>query len=467
MEEGILPIHQLYLLRNNSFLKQEANLSNTEYKVLSLTMAKVQKELLEKYPKWNKETIEKMPPAIECCLDIEELKQLDIRSNDLVGKNLSKMLNKLNKTEVNFISYITGGYVFSHLISEFEVSKKTGNIRALMSKQVFMFLLDYNASFDFRANFPEYEEVKNTPKPKTRLIAKGYTKLNITTIDKFKSYYTQIMFAHFKNELEKKVSKCGKIESFDITYTIDSLRKIFGTNIEYTNGQKKVKYKNYADFKKAVIDRAISELMETKCFIISYKEKYETQRGKNKVVALIFSISPGDELEYVNNSNCKRAKENAENNIVDVKYEELRNNNQTRPTSITERLVLKLKEESKIVLAVSTIQNFIDTYGETNVKRAVNSLIVKSEEERVRAPKKYLLTVLEDMYDRENNGKENISTDTIGRGNYISNNSQRLKKMREQGKDIMGFNNIPPVERDYDELERKLLGWDKDDDMVD
>ena len=63
--------------------------------------------------------------------------------------------------------------------------------------------------------------------------------------------------------------------------------------------------------------------------------------------------------------------------------------------------------------------------------------------------------------------KNSISTDSSGRGNYTSNNSQRLNKLREEGKDIMGFNNFPPVERDYAELERKLLGWDKDDDMVD
>lgn len=438
MNESIIEIDQLYLLRNNSFLKQEANLSNTEYKILSLTMAKVQKELLEEYPTWDKKTVERMPPAIECHLHLEELKQLDIRENDLYGKNLSAMLNKLNKTQVNFVSYITGGYVFSHLISEFEVNKVTGNIRALMSKQVFMFLLDYNASFDFRKNFPDYKEVKESPSPQKRLIAKGYTKVNLETIDKFKSYYTQIMYAHFKTEFEKINSKDRNIVEFEVTYPVIFLRKILGVIFIDEQGNEKMKYTRYQDFKKNVIERAIFELKKQNYFEVACTENIKRGRGGGTVNSILFKVKYLGKVEDIDGNKYRNSKEKEKTKTIDVEYKEIKDN-----LSLAETLTSKLKNSSKIKLAVRTIQNFIDTYGEMNTKRAVNSLMLKCEDERVGAPKQYLLTVLEDMYARENGH-------AVQKNNYKDINPK-------------SFNNFEPRVYDYEKLERQLLGWDKPD----
>ena len=446
-------VDKLYFLRNNTFLKQEADLTNTEYKVLNLVMARMQKMLIKKYPVWNKNTVEKMETTIDCTISLNEIKQLNIRERDTKGEKLKEILEKLNNKQVRFVSYITGGYVGSHLIAEYEIIK-TGNsidIKFTMTKQVFMFLLDYNANFDFRENFPNAKEVQESPKPAKKLISRGYSKLEIGVVKKLRSYYSQIMFTHFKAELEKRAMKDIDIKEFTITYDLDWLRKTLGLDEEE-------KYKRFPDFRRNVLDVVKKELNTNKLFIIDYTENLALAKGRRRVVSIDFNVAIGEELDY----NIPKVKNNipTEEECVDVEFKEVK-------TTLAESLCAKLRVSSSIRLAVNTLQNFIDTYGEINVRRAVNSLMIKTEEERVRAPKKYLLTVLEDMYDRENNGKENISTDTIGRGNYISNNSQRLKKMREQGKDIMGFNNIPPVERDYDELERKLLGWDKDDDMVD
>ena len=463
MEDGIIAIDQLYLLRNNTFLKQEANLTNTEYKILSLTMAKVQKKLLEKYKRWDRETVKAMPPAMECYLHLDELKQLDIRENDLVGKNLSKTLNKLNKTEVNFVSYITGGYVFSHLISEFEV-KKNGYIRAMMSKQVFMFLLDYNATFDFRHNFPDCEEVKASDPPKEKLITKGYTKMNIGTIDKFKSYYTQVMYAHFKSKLEKEISNNKDVKGFDITYTVDWMRGAFGTISIDSKGVEKVKYKRYLDFKKNVINRAIQELENVKYFKIKYTEKY---KGK-KVDSVTFHVEPGEELEYTNIHKFKeeisKGTEESESNIKDVEYTEVKSEDNT-PASIS----LAMYEKVGIKIATSTIEGFIRDFGLAYTKATVNTTINRAKDKtkpKLTAPVRYMQKVLNNLVVEERiKEKENEGT-IIEQRNYTSNNSKRLKQLKANGLDVMGFNNFEPREYDYKKLESELTSWyqsDEDD----
>lgn len=465
MEDGIIAIDQLYLLRNNTFLKQEANLTNTEYKILSLAMAKMQKKLLKDYKTWNKDTIKAMSPAMECYLHLDELKQLDIRENDLVGKNLSKTLNKLKETDVNFVSYITGGYVFSHLISEFEI-KKNGYIRTMMSKQVFMFLLDYNATFDFRHNFPDYEEVKESDPPKEKLITKGYTKMNIGTIDKFKSYYTQVMYAHFKSKLEKEINNNKDVKGFDITYTVDWMRGAFGTISVDADGEEKMKHKNYADFRKYVINKAVKELEGFKYFKIKYTEHCKGKR----VDSVTFHVEAGEELEYTNIHKFKeeisKGTEKSESNIKDVEYTDVKSEN-ISPASIS----LTMYEKAGIKIATSTIEGFIRDFGLAYTKATVNTTINRAKDKtkpKLTAPVRYMQKVLNNLVVEERiKEKENESTVIEqGQRNYTSNNSKRLKQLKAEGKDVMGFNNVEPREYDYKKLESELTNWyqsDEDD----
>lgn len=439
---------KLYFLRNNTFLKQEADLTNTEYKVLNLIMARMQKVLLDKYPIWDKSTIEKMDVAMHCYISLDEIKQLDIRRQSVNGEKLKEMLDKLNTKHLKFVSYITGGYVSSHLIAEYEVIKKGNSvdIKIVMSKQVFMFLLDYKGTFNFRDNFPDVEEVKNSPKPTKKLLAKGYSKLEIGVMKKIKSYYSQVMYTHFKAELEKRAIKDRDIKKFNVTYELEWLRNILGLN-------EANRHKKYGDFRRSVLEVVKKELDKNNFFKISYTENLAVVRGRRRVVSIGFDVVAGKDLEY----NIPKIKIDSPSDepCVDVEFEEVRE-------TLAKSLCFKLIENSSIQLAVSTIQNFIDTYGETNVKRAINSLIIKSEEERVRAPKKYLLKVLEDMHDRENI----TSIDNDGRGDYTSNNSKRLKQLKANGLDVMGFNNFEPREYDYKKLESELTSWyqsDEDD----
>jgi plasmid replication initiation protein len=70
------------------------------------------------------------------------------------------------------------------------------------------------------------------------------------------------------------------------------------------------------------------------------------------------------------------------------------------------------------------------------VHNGVNIICNNSRQEKITAPVKYLTGILENLNNK-------ISDKEF-------NNSKNLR-----------FNNFEPREYDYNELERKLLGWDK------
>lgn len=452
MGREISEINNLYLLRNNSFLKHEANLSNSEYKILNLTMAKLQKQLLDDYPKWDRKTVEQMPPAMECRLHIDELKQLNIRENDLLGKNLVSLLDGLANTKVRFINYLTGGYVASRLLSEFEIDKETGDITTQMTKRVFLFLLDYKGSFDYAKNFPNDDDVKKIKRVRKRTIPKGYMKLNVLTTVGIKSYYSQILYNNFKTEFEKINNKSREKINFDITFFVDDLRRIMGTTFIDKDDVEKIKYKKYTAFKSNVIDRAIEELEEKRYFKTTYTENMKTAKGGMKVDSITFNVEYLGRLDETD-SYKYRKKSKDKVDFVDAEYEEISKKSSSKAITLAEILSNKLIEEANKYIAVKTMQNFIDTYKEDKVKRAVNSLILKCEKESVMVPEKYLSKAMEDMCDREA-GTNNIKNDKLvdvdkTKGNYTSNNSKRVGKNQSNVR----------TDEEYKKMEDELTSW--------
>ena len=63
-----IKVEELFLLKNNTFLKQEGSIGNNEYKILMLIFAKIQRQLLDSYGKPNFESIKKMGDSLTISL---------------------------------------------------------------------------------------------------------------------------------------------------------------------------------------------------------------------------------------------------------------------------------------------------------------------------------------------------------------------------------------------------------------
>ena len=102
-------------------------------------------------------------------------------------------------------------------------------------------------------------------------------------------------------------------------------------------------------------------------------------------------------------------------------------------------LSAKLRQEGRLNVGGKTLDDYISLYGERIVYVGVHALLAANETSRVRAPKKWLMKTLEDLKDKE-----------------------ILREQRTNSNNInpMSFNNIEGREYDYNDLEKKLLGWD-------
>ncbi|SJT65086.1 Uncharacterised protein [Clostridioides difficile] len=139
------------------------------------------------------------------------------------------------------------------------------------------------------------------------------------------------------------------------------------------------------------------------------------------------NINPTGRL---NTNDIINVKDNMDIDLPKSKTKVLLNNKNTF-SDVTEKL-----NASKIKIAISTINKFKTKYGEELVKKSVDILCNKAKQQKITAPVKYLKGILENL---DKNSKDN----------EIKN----IKKLK--------FNNFEPRQYDYDELERKLLGWDK------
>jgi len=161
-------------------------------------------------------------------------------------------------------------------------------------------------------------------------------------------------------------------------------------------------YDIYNRFKTKVINPAINEINEK----LNMKVHFEENKVGRSVSSLTFIVKDYEPRHY----NFK------EENVIeynDINY-----------------IINKLKE-SNIKIAVSTLNKLIDEYTEEKVCDAIEILCNKSLDNKIKAPVAYLKRVLE--------------------------NKNEINKVNP-----LKFNNFEAREYDYEKLERKLLGWDKE-----
>lgn len=438
MKETTSTIKNMYLLRNNTFLNQLSNMDNNVYKVTSFILAKLQIQLQKQFPELNIDVYYKLDDVMKININIDDLKSLGLDHNLLFGKGLTNLLTKIRNTNVEFISYITGKLIISGLVAEFQKDLKNRRITAFISKEVFMFLLDYNLKFRKQYNTEDLIEINPkliitkdsiiddsiSPKETNRRLPKtlltGYSKIDMKIVKEFKSYYTQIMFIDFKSAIEKNNSKkIIKSYSMRVNYTIEKIRNKF---------KLENKYKKYSDLKKNVIDTFVNEINKSKYMEVSYIEIFKTSRGGKKVVEIEFYIKILNKLLIVDD-------EIIEQTAMSIN-EDINENKNTVQT-----LISKIYNSTGKRLSENTITNLFNMYGEFETTEAINKLcIISDKENKIKAPKAYLIKMLD-------NDKIN----------------KKQQQNKQSHKKDNSFFNFQEREYDYDYLEKVLTGEEEYD----
>lgn len=102
-------------------------------------------------------------------------------------------------------------------------------------------------------------------------------------------------------------------------------------------------------------------------------------------------------------------------------------------------LVQQQLKECGVKIAVSTINKLKEQNGNNDFYNAITILCDRNKIEKIKAPVRYLNGILENLKKKPDNS-------------YYKQ-SDNSKKLR--------FNNFEGREYDYEDLEKKLLGWDK------
>ncbi|MBY6932181.1 replication initiation protein [Clostridium botulinum] len=334
---------------------------------------------------------------LRAVLTIDELSSIVKNKNENSIKSLTESLEKFIKIPIRFEKQKS--YVITTLINKVIVDKDTLNFNCYLDKDLYEVLMGYKEL--------------------------GYSPINLKMIKQANGYYTQRFY-----ELFRVWSGLNK----EVTYTIDKLKEW----LMITEG---MSYDRYYNFKIKVVEPSLKEINKK----LNMKVLYKENKVGRSVKSLTFTVEDLEPRQYDFNKD-KFLKEqistdeialdlNISNNInidlTESNKDELLLNNRKEFIDITEEL-----NKSGIKIAISTINRFKTKYGEELVKKSVSILCNKVKQQKITAPVKYLKGILENL---DKNTKDNEI-----------NNAKKLR-----------FNNFEPREYDYDELERKLLGWDK------
>ncbi len=391
------------LFKSNTLIKSNVNITSVEYKIFNRILYKCQIE------KDNNQ-------QLRAVLTIDELSSIVKNKNENSIKSLTESLEKFIKIPIRFEK--KKSYVITTLINKVIVDKDTLNFNCYLDKDLYEVLMGYKEL--------------------------GYSPINLKMIKQANGYYTQRFY-----ELFRVWSGLNK----EVTYTIDKLKEW----LMITEG---MSYDRYYNFKIKVVEPSLKEINKKLNMRVSYKENKvgrsvksltfivedleprQYDFNKDKVIkeqismdeiALDLNISTNNNMNptgRLNTNDIINVKDNMDIDLPKSKTKVLLNNKNTF-SDVTEKL-----NASKIKIAISTINKFKTKYGEELVKKSVDILCNKAKQQKITAPVKYLKGILENL---DKNSKDN----------EIKN----IKKLK--------FNNFEPRQYDYDELERKLLGWDK------
>ncbi|MCS6112588.1 replication initiation protein [Clostridium botulinum] len=405
------------LLKSNALVNAEIDNSNIEYKFTNLI--------------FNETQLQKGNDSYFTIINIDAFRDLSDSAYLKTAKGILSVLE--DKFQKNTLKWCWGKEHYQvTLITKIKFNHTSGDFTIYIDKDLVNFLLNY------------------------RELRTGYTPLNLRLTNQSKSFFTQRIY---------ELLRLWSGEKKEIEYDLEDLKVKLLL-------QDHKSYKKYKEFKRRVLVPALKEINEKlnmnvdyeeirvgRCiaklkFIVedleprSYdfnKDKFLKEQISMDEIALDLNISTSDNINVrddmntnnninptgrLNASNIINVKDNMDIDLPEGKTKVLLNN-KNKFSDVTEKL-----NDSGIKIAISTINRFKTKYGEELVKKSVSILCNKVKQQKITAPVKYLKGILENL---DKNSKDNEI-----------NNTKKLK-----------FNNFEPREYDYDELEKKLLGWDK------
>ena len=333
-------------------------------------------------------------------LTIDELNSIVKNKSENTLKALTESLEKFIKIPIRFEKQKS--YVITTLINKVVVDKENLNFNCYLDKDLYEVLMGY-------------KEI-------------GYSPINLKMIKQANGYYTQRFY-----ELFRVWSGLNK----DVTYTVEQLK-------EWLMIEEGMSYDRYYNFKIKVVEPALKEInqklnmrvsytenkvgrsVKSLTFIVEDREPRQYDFNKDKTIKGQISI---DEmaLDLIESENCYKALDLSEkDNCEDL----------LKSTEETLDVIQDSLKNARIKIAFSTINKLKTKYGEDLVCNGVNIMCNNSKQGKITAPVKYLTGILENL------------------------NNKPLDKEFDNSKNLR-FNNFEPREYDYNELEKKLLGWDK------
>ena len=253
-----------------------------------------------------------------------------------------------------------------------------------------------------------YKELNQTKEETEKKI--GITPLNLDLMSKSRSFYSQRLY-----EMLRQWSGVGKK-----SFTVEEIKeKLLIKN----------NYSVYYDFKKRILIPSVNRIKKNLNMDISFDE---VKKGR-KIHEIVFYINDLEPRNY--NFNLSRVDSNGErklSNEIGLDY------------ALNNKSILEpVKSKGKSLLADRTLKELIKKYGEDEVNISYKILKEKNNIEKIKAPKKYIIGILD---------------------NRKVNKEQLLNKINNKSS---SFNNFTQREYDYEKLERQLLGWASDEEYDD
>lgn len=248
-----MTIEKNILMKNNVLVKARYSLTLVQSKIFIVMLYKLQKD-------------EKR--GMSCSLPRKELQRL-ISSNDsktILG--IKELLTQLMDQRIYFKEEINGGknsvWGQYNLINGFEYNDKTDVFTIACSERVYDLLMSY--------------------------LEIGYTPVNLSVYLSLKNPNAQRMY-----DLLRLWSNSKKI----IRYDVEELKELL---------MLEDKYKNYADFKRYVLNSSKKALNETGVFEIDFKEN----KTGRKVTSIDFHVKDLDDRVYFKNNLNEESKNTPE-----------------------------------------------------------------------------------------------------------------------------------------------------------
>lgn len=378
------------LFKSNALITLKHELTIVDNRVIQLIFYNIQKNK-SNIAIIEKEDLKRIIKSKHQRTDEEVKKILDnLKANDVKKVEgdrfiIEETLNRLAKNNINIEDDEMIGRF--NLVSAWRYDKKKERLVIEVPKLLIEFLREYKTT--------------------------GYTPINVTKYIGIGSTNAQRFY-----ELLRRWTGNKKV----IEYTVDEIKSYL---------QLEGKYSAFADFKKRVIESARKELRERDLLDI-YDIEYIAPRGK-KIVSIRFHVKDLEPRNY--NFNLGRIDSDGNKPLdgqIDLDY--ALNNK-----SIVEGVNLK----EKPLLAERTLKELAKKYGDTEVSIAYEILKERNDIEKIKAPKKYIIGVLDN--------RKREAQQPLNRANSKPSN----------------FNNFTQREYDYVKLERQLLGWASDEEYED